>query len=153
MDALKLRGVLFAILGLASVAAAVRTTRFNFLAIAAGLLFFLLAATSLSNAGRIAASMRHVVGKAVRVQIWGEALPTAGASLIVHSILAASAGLLLFLKAPPDGPRMILKVAQPTSWRLEGGNLEIDAARYVSFRGVKKRKITGKPALSLTIVA
>ncbi len=150
----KMRGIVFSLFGLASLFVAATIAQFEFMALAIGLACFLIAASSFSNAGQLAPSLRPFVKRSVRVEVWGASLPATTAPLFeLDSVSAVGAGLLIHLRAISGGPRTLLKVAQPGSARLEGARLEIGEARYVSWAGTKLKPHVGKPALVLLIDA
>lgn len=149
---LEIRGVLFTILGLAGLAAALLNPQFRFLGVAVGVIFFFLAGTGFSKANQIAISLRPFVKKPIRVEVWGMPLPASGEAILeVDSVKAFGAALLIHLRATSGGPRTLLKVAQPKSSRLEEGRIEIGEAAYVSWAGTKLKPAVGTnmPALVL----
>jgi hypothetical protein len=81
--------------------------------------------------------------------VWGEPLPGASAESVyeIVSVAVAGAGLLVYHRARSDVPRTLLKVAQPTSGRLEAGLAEIGQARYVSWNGCKLVRRAGIAAV------
>jgi hypothetical protein len=145
------RGIAFFISGLAALSAAVIATQFRFVAIAVGLICFLLGATALSRAGQIATALRPFRDRSVRVQVWGAPVPVTGGSTVVDSVMALSAGLLIYLRPSPEDRRTLLKVAQPGPARVGAGRVEIDNARYVSWGGKKLVPVAGHPALTILI--
>jgi hypothetical protein len=146
------RGIPFVILGLAALAVALVDTKFRFLAVFVGLVCFFIAGTLLSKATQIAQSLRPLVKRTVRVEVWGRPLPDSSQPLFqIDSIRALGAGLLIHLRATSGGPRSLLKVAQPTSMTLNQDHIEISDAAYVSWAGTKLKPAVGTkmPALVL----
>lgn len=98
---LSIATAMFGLAGLA-VAATSRELRAVGLAIAVGCLFFV--ATKLSPAGRLAASLKPMVGRTVDIRIWG--LPVAdmdGTTFHVRSIRAFGAGYCsVFSRLPAE---------------------------------------------------
>jgi hypothetical protein len=136
---------------LASVAAAAATSRVAFLVLA--VLLLLPIATSLSPAGRIAASLRSLRRRAVSAVVWGvPLLGSASAAAHVESVGALGAGLLIYLSHSGDG-RTLLKVAQPRSWLFENGRLVIEDAAYVQWAGKRLARAQGVPAVTISPVA
>ena len=149
---LRIRGILFAILGFAGIAAALLNPRWQLLGIGTALLFLFLSGTALSNAAQIARSLRPLVKEPVRVEVWGAPLPSSGETVYeIDSVTAFGAGLLIHLRATSGGPRSLLKVAQPRSVTLDRDRIEISEARYVSWAGTKLKPALDKrtPALVL----
>jgi hypothetical protein len=132
---------------LASFAAAALTARRGFLVLA--VLFLLPVGTSLSRAGRIAASVQNLRRRAIEAVVWGVPIAeSATGGLQVESIGAVGAGLLIRLSHSGDA-RTLLKVAQPRSWRVENGRLVIDDAAYVQWAGMRLARADGSPALTM----
>ena len=149
-----LRGIVFVLVGLASLVIAVLIAQFRFVPIAIGFGCLVVAGSMFSNAGQLAPSLRPFVKRPVRAAVWGAPLPAPTAPRFeLESVSAVGAGLLLYLRAIPSGPRTLLKVAQPGSARLDGSRLEIGEARYVSWAGARLKPQVGKPALVLVIEA
>lgn len=153
MKSARLRGVVFFVLGAAALFAAVRSTQLRFL-VAGGLVCFLLGATALSRAGQLAPSLRPFRHRSVHVHVWGAPVPASGGGPArIDSVRAFSAGLLIYLRPTPDGPRTLLKVAQPGPARNGDGLFEIDEARYVSWGGKKRERVPGQPALKVVVAS
>jgi hypothetical protein len=145
--ALNGRGVVFVLLGLAGIWVGLQAAEFRFFGVALAMFSFFLAASFLGKAGRLAAALRPLVGRAVRVEIWGMPPPGAGDALFeVASVTGFGAGLLLHLLPDSDGPGTVLKVAQPGSEKLEDMRIEIGAAAYVSWAGTKIAPPAGSSA-------
>lgn len=82
--------------------------------------------------------------------VWDAPLPGSGdAHYEAVSIVAFGAALLIHLRAVPGGPRILLKVAQPGSGRVEGNRLELADARYISWNGTRLPRSAGIAALVL----
>lgn len=137
--------------GLAAAVAAAITSRAAFLMVAVGLLFPVL--TSLSQAGRLAASLQGLRHRSVDAVVWGAPLRgrEAGA-LRVESVGAAGAGLLIHLTSP-GMVRTLLKVAQPRSWRSADGRVVIGDAAYVQWEGKRLARAEGVPAVEIRTTA
>lgn len=136
--------------GAAGLVLASSVPRLRPVGLALGLLCLFLAATALGRASGLASSLRPFVGKPVRAEVWGAPLPgSAGARCEVISIVAFGAALLIHLRAVPGGPRILLKVAQPGSGKVEGNRLEVADARYVSWAGRRLPRSAGIAALVL----
>ncbi len=149
----KRRGILFTVLGLTGLAAALFNTQWHLLGVGVAVVFFFLAGTAFSKATQIASALRRFVKESVRVEVWGAALPpSSGAIFEIDSVAAFGAGLLIHLRATPGGPRSLLKVAQPGSAKLEEGRIEIGEAAYVSWAGTKLRPAVGTTMPALVVV-
>jgi hypothetical protein len=134
---------------LATIVAGVMTSRGAFLAMAVALLIPI--ATSLSQAGRLAVSLRSLRGRAIDALVWGA--PVAGSSAVglrVESVGAVGAGLLIYL-SDRGGSRALLKVAQPRSWRVEDARVIVDDAAYVQWAGRRLPRAEGLPALEIRV--
>lgn len=139
--------------GLAAIAAAAMTGKSGFLAL--GVLLLLPVATSLGQAGRLAASLRGFERRPVRAIVWGAPLPSAATTAValqVDSIGAVGAGLLIYLSDSARS-RTLLKVAQPRAWRVEDGRLVIGEAAYVQWAGKRLARSDGVAAVVLAVVA
>ena len=133
---------------LASVAAAAVTSTSGLLVLAVLLLLPL--GTSLSQAGRIAASVPGLRRRAVDAVVWGVPIVEAAAGGVhVDSIGALGAGLLIYL-SHSGSARTLLKVAQPRAWRIEKGRLIINDAAYVQWAGKRLVRAQGFPALTIS---
>ena len=143
---------MFLLLGLAALWLAFSSTKFLFGAIAGALLCFLLGATALSRAGRLATSLRPFRHRTVRVRVWGTPIPGPDdTAVMVDSVMALSAALLIQLRSSPDAPRTLLKVAQPGRAGFQDGRIDIESARYVSFGGKRLAPAAGHPAVTIVI--
>jgi hypothetical protein len=132
------RGIVFVFLGLAGVWVGLQAAEFRVFGVALAMFAFFLAGSFLGKAGRLATALRPLVGRTVRVEIWGMPPPGAAGPLFdVNSVTGFGAGLFLHLLPETDGPGAILKVAQPGSERLEETRITIGAASYVSWAGTK----------------
>jgi hypothetical protein len=99
-------------------------------------------ASRLSQAGRIAPTLRDLTGGDASVEIYGMKLP---GPLRVESVTALGAGLLVHL-TPPGGKRTLLKIAQPSPARAEGPRIVISSARYVQWAGRRLPEAGQAPA-------
>jgi len=141
------RGVVFALLGLTGLWVGLQAAEFRFFGVALAMFSFFLAGSFLGKAGRLAAALRPLVGRTVRVEIWGMPPPGASGALFdVNSVTGFGAGLHLHLLPDSDGPGAVLKVAQPGSERLEDTRIEIGTAVYVSWAGKKVAPPAGTSA-------
>jgi hypothetical protein len=110
-------------------------------------------ATSLSQAGRLAASLQGLNLRAINAVVWG--VPIRGpkaAGLRVESVGAVGAGLLIYLMDAEE-EKTLLKVAQPRSWLVEEGRVVIDEAAYVQWAGKRLARVEGVPAVAIISVA
>ena len=147
------RGVVFVVLGLCGVWVGLQAAEFRFFGVALAMFSFFLAASFLGKAGRLATALRPLMGRTVRVEIWGMPPPGAGDALFdVSSITGFGAGLFLHLLPASDGPGAILKVAQPGSERLEDERITIRTAAYVSWAGKKVAPPAGTDAPALVLL-
>ena len=69
------RGALFVVLGLIGVAIGLNAAEYRPFGVALAMLSFALGASLLGKAGRLSAALRPLVGRSVRVEVWGEPLP------------------------------------------------------------------------------
>lgn len=154
MSRLNWRGIVFVLLGLTGVWVGLQAPEFRLFGAGLAMFSFFLAGSFLGKAGRLAAALRPLVGRTVRVEIWGMPPPGAGGDLFdVNSVTGFGAGLLLHFLPDSDGPGAVLKVAQPGSERLEDTRVEIGAAAYVSWDGKKVAPPAGTsaPPVSLRV--
>lgn len=150
---LRIRGAVFAILGLAGFVVLSVNPVFRVAGVVVACVCFFLAGTALSSASQIAMALRPVVGKFVRVEVRGIALPAPGeAPFQVVSISAFGAGLLIRLAPASGGPRRLLKVAQPGPATVGDDRIEIRGAAYVSWAGAKLGPGTGDGAPTLVLL-
>jgi hypothetical protein len=139
-------------LGITGLAAALLSPQWRPAGMATGFVFLSLAGTFFSHAAEIARSIRPFVRQSVCVEVWGQPLPESGEGAFkIDSISAFGAGLLIHLRAASSGPRLLLKVAQPRSARVEEDRIEISEAAYVSWAGKKLRPAAGKPMPALVL--
>jgi hypothetical protein len=141
-------GAFFCSVGVIGLTIAAVSTHFRFLGVACALASFFLAASALSTAARIAGQLPLLVGKPVRVEVWGQPLHP-DTTLHVDSVRVLGAGLHIYLKSPVDESPHDLKIAQPRSPKIDDTHLEIGEAAYISWAGIKlKRDPAGqRPAL------
>jgi hypothetical protein len=116
-----------------------------------GIVALHLAVRALSNAGPNAIALRPFVKSRVSVTVWGQPLPGAAEQLEIDSVLAVGAGLLIRLRAPHDRQPVLLKVAQPGRAIVQGGRVEITAARYIQWAGKRRPIDKTAPALILVV--
>jgi len=127
-------GLLLGGLGVAGLVLAVLNGHLRFVGIAAALVFFVLAASALSVAARIAGQLPRLVGKEIRVEVWGSGLEAAGPFTFV-AVRVLGAGLHFYLRSTTNSESHDLKVAQPKSAVISDTRLEIGEAAYVSWAG------------------
>lgn len=139
------------VLGVAGLVAAAAFPNVRFAGLLVACVFLFMAATALSQAGRVAHAIQPLRGQTVEVRIWGAPLPAAGA-FRVHSIHAFGAALLFQLEPAGGGKVGLLKVAQPRDVRHSGGRVEIGYARYVQWAGKKMAHADGIAAFQLVSV-
>ncbi|HEX9121131.1 MAG TPA: hypothetical protein VF840_11380 [Terriglobales bacterium] len=112
------------------------------------LFLFLAGASFFGKVGKFAEKMRPLVGKNVRVQIWGLELPgNSDSEFSVHSVQAVGPGLHVYLRPLPDGSPTHLKIAQPRDTTIGEIGVEIGKAKYVQWAGKKIKKAEGEKAL------
>ncbi len=148
------RGLLFVALGLAGIWVGLQAAEYRFFGVALAMAAFFLAASFLGRAGRLAAALRPLVGRTVRVEIWGAPPPGGEGDVYdVNSITGIGAGLHFHFLPESDGPGAVLKVAQPGSERLADMRITIGTAAYVSWAGKKVPAPPGTtaPALALRV--
>src|ERR1700694_2791883 len=116
-------------------------------------LFLFLAGTSLfSKVSGLAEKMRPLLGKNVRVQVWGSDLPgNPGSRFAVCPVRARGFGLHVLLRPWLDGGPTHLKVAQPRETTIGDAGLKIGEAKYVQWAGTKIKKVEGEMALVLIV--
>ena len=135
---------------LAAVAAAVMTSTGSLFVVA--VLLLIPVATSLSQGGRLAASLQGLRRRAINAVVWGAPIRGPGdAGLRVASIGAVGAGLLIYL-IDAEGTKALLKVAQPRSWLVEDGRVVVDDAAYVQWAGKRLARAEGFPAVAINSV-
>ncbi len=146
------RGVAFALVGLAGVWVGFLSAEYRPFAAAFALIGFFFAATFLGRAGRIAVALKPVVGRTVRVEVWGAPLPGPDGGLWeVQTIIALGVGLLLHLRSESSDSGGILKVAQPGRETLGDERIEIATASYVQWAGRKLERPPGTAAPALIL--
>jgi len=131
---------------LVAVAVAVMTSTGSLLVLAG--LLLLPVATSLSQAGRLAAALQTKKGRGISVVVWGAPIRGAkAAELRVKSVGAVGAGLLIYLMDAKE--KTLLKVAQPRSWLVEEDRVVIGDAAYVQWAGNRLARAEGVPAVAI----
>ena len=130
----KLPSVICGVIGAAALAAAAITARPGY--IAASVLALLAGLTRFGHAGRARSACRPLLGKAVRVAVWGERLPESlGQPLILASVRAIGAGLHFAFRAEAGSSTVHIKVAQPSRTHESGSSVAIGSAKYVQVNG------------------
>ena len=148
------RGGLSALLGLAGIWVGIQGGAYRPFGVALAMAGFFFAATYLGRAGRIATAIRPVVGRAVRVEVWGQALaPSDGGLYVVGAVTPLGAGLFFHLVSESGHAGGVLKVAQPGAETLGDDRIEIATAAYVQWAGRKLEPPPGTaaPALALGV--
>ncbi len=147
------RGALFVVLGLIGVGLGLNATEYRPFGVALAMLSFALGASLLGKAGRLSAALRPLVGRTVRVEVWGEPLPGPPDGLYhVESITGIGAGLY-FRLAGPDDSGGILKIAQPDAEAFADERIEIrrGVVRPVGPQDAARPADTRAPALALSL--
>jgi hypothetical protein len=147
------RGVLFAVGAVLAFAVAALIKPLYLAGAIVGMVCLFNASTAFSKASALAESMRGFLGKRIEVEVWGVPLPSAASVWILASLKVAGAGLLLHLRSIPDGPKTVLKVAQPKNARVGQRDVVIDGAAYVSWAGATVKRAERSPAVKLTLAA
>ena len=116
------------------------------------LLLFLAGASFFGKVSAYVEKMRPLVGKTVRVGVWGSALPGhPHSTFIVHAVQAVGPGLHVYLRPRAGGSPTHLKVAQPRETTIGEHGVEIAEAKYVQWAGTKIKKAEGEKALVLVV--
>jgi hypothetical protein len=116
------------------------------------LIVFSIAGTALSKATRFKKLLRPFVKRKVSIEVWGVPIPDLSRPVFeIDSISALGAGLLIHLRTNSGGPRVLLKIAEPVSTTIHEGHIEISDARYVSFAGMKLKRIPGSNAVDFIV--
>ena len=147
------RGAVFVVLGLIGVGLGLNATEYRPFGLALAMLSFALGASLLGKPARLSTALRPLVGRTVRVEVWGEPLPGMGDGLFdVESITGIGAGLHFRLAGPDDSGGM-LKIAQPDAETLGDERIEIGKASYVQWarKRVARPAGTRAPALALSL--
>lgn len=140
-------------LGLSGLAVAFLNTPWRIPGVGAALVFLFLAGATFSKAAQIASALRGFIKESVRVEVWGVALTASGGTIFeIEAISAIGLGLLVYLRATPDGVRSLLKIAQPKSAKVEYDRIEISEAAYVSWAGTKLWPAVGAKTPALVLV-
>jgi hypothetical protein len=142
--------VLVTVAAIAAFATSVFTSQFSFVVLA--MVAVLLLATSFSQASRLTEPLARFRQQAVHVRVWGAALPGSnGAAMTLASVKALGAGLHLYLQVGAGGPATHLKIAQPSRAQLQPETVVIESARYVQWSGKRLPRITGAPAVTISL--
>lgn len=107
---------------------------------------FLTAASVLSSAARIADQLPSLVGRSVRIEVWGQPIE-ATVTLEVQAVRVIGAGLHIYLRSPLARSPRDLKIAQPSAAELTDTQLTIARAAYISLAGTKLDRSRHQPAL------
>lgn len=116
------------------------------------LALFFLGANFLGKVSEFSERMRPLIGKQVRVHVWGSALRNdSNDEFVLHMVRALGAGLHLYLRPLTNGSPKHLKVAQPMGATMSAACVEVTEAKYVQWNGRKLNKAPGEKALRLTL--
>lgn len=130
----KTLAIILLIAGAACAAVAI-ALRLPVLALAAFVVFGFAVSSLLSPAGRLAETIFPMKGHRVQVSVWGAEIPAmTGGEFQLESVVAIGAGLHFFLRSD-GGLRGDLKVPQPASATVTADSVEIQKAKYVSWKG------------------
>jgi hypothetical protein len=142
--------VVAAAVALGGFTASIFTSHFFFLVPA--IVGLLLLATSFSEAGRLTETLQAFLRQTADVRVWGAPLPVpSGATITITSVKALGAGLHVFLQVGPSGSSNHLKVAQPSRVQVLPQRLAIESAAYVQWAGKRLPRVTGAPALTISL--
>jgi hypothetical protein len=149
---LNVRGVGFVVLGLAGLWVGVQGGEYRFFGPVFAMFGFFFAATFLGRAGRIAVALKPLVGRTVRVEVWGAPLPGPdGALYDVNTIIALGSGLILHLLPESGEAGAILRVSQPRDESLADERIEIAAAASVRWAGRRLERPAGTAAPAVVL--
>jgi hypothetical protein len=105
------------------------------------LFLFLAGASLFGRVAGLAGKMSHLVGKTVKVKVWGTNLPgDTGSGLTLSKVSAIGPGLHIYLRPLPDGSPTHLKIAQPRGAVVGESGVEIVAAKYIQWSGSKIKR-------------
>src|SRR5690242_4426616 len=105
------------------------------------LILFLTGASLFGRVAGLAGQLSHLVGKTVRVKVWGATLSgDAGSGFRLDKVSALGAGLHLHLRPLPDGVSTHLKIAQPRGATVGASGIEIADAKYIQWAVSKIKK-------------
>jgi hypothetical protein len=144
----QLRAALLALAGIGALALAVAGTARG-AALAAAVVWLLLAGSTLSRASRVAVPLRRFVGRRVAVTVWGAPLGSPGEELALTSVTAFGAGLLMRLSTPGSKTAVLLKVAQPQGANVTDSGLVVQEAAYVQWAGKRLPRQASRDAVVL----
>jgi hypothetical protein len=118
----------------------------------AGLIIFLVGAGLFGKTGRLAEQFQPLIGKDVRVRVWGSELPDHGQCCFrLESVRSIGPGLHFYLRPLPNRSALHLKVAQPLEAIATGEGAEIGRAKYVQSSGKKIPKNEREKAVVLIV--
>jgi hypothetical protein len=105
------------------------------------LFLFLAGASLFGRVAGLAGKVSHLVGKTVKVKVWGSDLPgDKGSGFRLDKVSALGAGLHLYLRPLPDGASTHLKIAQPRGAVVGQSGVEVIEAKYIQWAGSKIKK-------------
>ena len=112
----------------------------------------LLLATSFRHARSLTGPLLALRGQPVDVQVWGTTLPIpSGSTVRITSVAMIGAGLHIYFQVGGAGSASHLKVAQPRSVLVRPRSVVIEAAAYVQWSSQRLPRVTGAPALAITV--
>jgi hypothetical protein len=115
---------------------------------------FFLAISILGKTGQDARSLQLLVEKSVWVEVWGLPLPASeGVIFQIDSISSLGPGLWVHMHSVSGGPKIKLKIAQPTSIEFIGSQIAITFAGYVQWDSQKFKSPTGQRAPGTVVLS
>lgn len=149
----KMIGVLCLVFALATFAGAVLIPHLRLLALV-GFPVFFLAISILGKPGEDARSLQPLVERAVCVEVWELPLPASeGAVFRIDSVSSLGPGLWVHMHTVSGGPRIKLKIAQPTSIEFTGSQVAITFAGYVQWDSKRVPSPTGHRAPGTVVLS
>jgi hypothetical protein len=106
----------------------------------------------LGRTGQMARALQPLVNRLVGVEAWGLQLaPGDDTPFQVDSVSSLGVGLWIHMHQLPDGPRLKLKIAQPTALKMGNGIFEVPFAGYLQWASKKVKSPNGKRAPGIVI--
>jgi len=150
----KTNGITILILGLSGLAFFALNTEFRFLGLGIGLPLIVVAIGILGKSGQYTRRLQQFVSKSVHVEIWGVPLPGSnGAVFQIDSISPMGLGVWVYMHPISGGPRLKLKIAQPTSLALTSNKAEINFAGYAQWNSRRIMGPDGQRAPGTVVIA
>lgn len=116
------------------------------------LILIFVGANFFSKISELSERMRSLIGKKVRIQIWGSALKYEGTEVFVLlSVSAIGAGLHIYLSPMPKGSPKHLKIAQPRGATLDKKSVGVGDAKYIQWEGRMTNKLKNEKAFALRL--